>query len=280
MSSARFVLELSRAVVPGRNGFVAVLKAYMDETGTHDGSPVVAVGAYIAKPTVWAKWTKDWNAAKRRVPVGHKPINVFHAVDCANREEEFEGWDRPDRDAFVIQLLPVLAKHSLVGCAIGIHMDAFAKAMAPHPELREMFGTPYAACFQWVVQTIISKMEECGADERIAFFHEANDYKGEALNAFDWIDKHRRKSRQSISFAFGSKADYVPLQAADTLAYETNHRLRDPAKEPRKSWVAMGAMKVHLQHYGTGNMGKLIATLTARRVALLASGWDGKVSLK
>ena len=36
MSSARDVLEVSRAVLNGKDGWVAVLKAYMDESGTHD----------------------------------------------------------------------------------------------------------------------------------------------------------------------------------------------------------------------------------------------------
>jgi hypothetical protein len=65
----------------------------MDETGIHDGAPVVAVAAYVARPVVWRNWTKKWNAAKR-------PIKVFHATDCANLRGEFEGWSKEQRDSW------------------------------------------------------------------------------------------------------------------------------------------------------------------------------------
>ena len=60
----------------------------MDESGTHEGSPVVTVGAYIAKPSKWQAWQKEWNRLK-------KPIRVVHAADCANQGGEFKGWTGP-----------------------------------------------------------------------------------------------------------------------------------------------------------------------------------------
>jgi len=97
-------MDLSRAVLAGQDGFVAVIKVYMDESGTHDGSPVVTVAAYYAKPKVWRDFTKDWNTRKR-------PIKIFHAVDCQNLENEFSGWKPKRRDEFVKQLLPVIPAH-------------------------------------------------------------------------------------------------------------------------------------------------------------------------
>lgn len=279
VSTAQQVWELSRAVLADRDGVISVLKTYMDESGTHGDSPVVTVGAYIAKPKEWANWTKDWNRQKRKVPSGRAPIKVFHAVDCANRVEEFAGWDRPERDAFVIDLLPLLPRYSLVGCAIGIHMQAFDEAMASHPELREMFGTPYTACFQWVVQTILNTLDAYGSNQRIAFFHECNDYTDEARKAFEWVERHRPSGSKGITLAFGSKGDFVPLQAADILAYESNHLLRDPSKRRRPSWVALDPdeSRIKLLHYGKGNIGNLISSLSGLRQRLLAAGWDGKV---
>ena len=175
--------------------YSAMLKVYMDESGTHEGSPVVTVGAYIAKPSKWQAWQKEWNRLK-------KPICVVHAADCANQGEEFKGGTGPS----------------------GL------------PLQREL---PYGACFQWVVQTLINKMEEYGDNQRIAFFHEQNDYEMEAVKAFEWVKQHRSEKRRPISLKFGGKHDYVPLQAADILAYEANHVIRDPAAKRRKSWTAL-----------------------------------------
>jgi hypothetical protein len=278
VASAREVLDVSRAVLNGQDGWVAVLRAYMDESGTHGGSPVVTVGLYVGKPRTWEAWTKDWNANK-------KPIKVFHAVDCHNRTEEFDGWDRPTRDAYAARLLPVLGRHPIMGILIGIHMDTFKLAMAPYPELRVMFGTPYTACFQWTVQTLIAMMDERGDRQRVAFFHESNDYEKEAEAAFAYVKAEKLLTKRIVSLTFGGKDDYVPLQAADTVAYEGNHLLRDPSKPERKPWKAMnpGAdsdpekRRIRVLHFGRDNMDWLIAKLSDFRSRLLAAGWDGKV---
>jgi hypothetical protein len=279
MGSAQGVLESSRAFLNGQPGRVAVLKAYVDESGTHAGSPVVVVGLYVGKPKVWAEWTKDWNRNK-------KPIKVYHAVDCHNRIGEFDGWDRPTRDAFAAKLLPVLGRHSIIGITVGIHMGAFEAAMKPRPELRAMFGTPYASCFQWTVQTLISMLDEKGDKQRIAFFHECNNDEKDAEAAFAYVKTHKILNKRAVTLAFGGKDDYVPLQAADVLAYESNHLLRDPDKPDRLPWKAMnpGADKHHPEkyrvrvlHYGKNNMQELISLLSGFREKLLAQGWDGKI---
>ena len=165
----------------------------------------MTVGLYVGKPSIWAAWTKDWNANKRKVPRGRKPIKVYHSVDAHNRDGEFEGWTQPERNAYVANLLPVIGRHLILGVLIGIHMDAFRAAMVPYPELQEMFGTPYAACFQWAVQTMTEMLDERGSRQRVAFFHESNDYKKEAEAAFAYVEKETLITPRSISLTFGGK---------------------------------------------------------------------------
>src|ERR1035438_8228002 len=124
-----------------QDGAVAMLKAYMDESGVHDDSPVLTVAAYVGRPRAWESWAKKWRIAKR-------PIKVFHAVDAANLKGEFKGWLPTDRDDVVKRLLPVISEAEIAGVVIGIQMEEFRKAMAPHPSLSTLFASPYAACFQ------------------------------------------------------------------------------------------------------------------------------------
>jgi hypothetical protein len=105
MMSAQVVWELSRAFLVDQDGFVAVLKTFMDETGIHDDANTVAVAGYISRPKHWRAWTKDWNLHKQKVPTGLRRIKVFHSTDCANYRGEFEGWTKEDRDPYVAQLL-------------------------------------------------------------------------------------------------------------------------------------------------------------------------------
>jgi hypothetical protein len=237
----------------------------------HDGSPVTTVGMYAAQPKDWRLFVQDWNVAKQ-------PINIVHAADCNSGTGEFEDWDGKRRGDFAAKLLPVLPRHNIVGVVVGINLDHFRRAMAAHPELVEMVGTPYSACFQWAVQTFLNIMDRNGYDQSVHFFHERNDYEGEARVAFKFIEEHR-PNKQPIALSFVSASDAVELQAADVLAYEANHVLRSPKGKRRPSWQAMDPKEdiITLKHYGEANMQTLVSTLLDFRRRALASGWDGVV---
>ena len=264
MGSARYVWELSRAILADVDGYVAVIRTYMDESGTHEGSPYVTVGAYAGQPKHWKAFTKEWNFRKK--PDG---IAVYHATDCANQRGEFEGWSVEQCNTFAAKMLPILPKHPPIGVVIGIDMNAFEEGMKAAPELREMIGTPYACCFQWVVQRLLSIVEGHGSNERLAFFHERNDYKKEADEAFDWIIRHRRRHSSEMTLTFGTKEQYVPLQAADILAYEGNKRMQgiDAGRRPRRSWTALDPAECILivGRFGRDNMPWLIDRLKLAR---------------
>ena len=257
-----------------------MLKIFMDETGVHDDAEMVAVGAYICNPKAWRAWTKDWNIHKRKVPDGRRPIQVFHATDCANGKGEFEGWDKEkERDPYVAQLLPVIPAHPLAGVVVGVHLTEFEKAFRDHVELVEMFGTPYTACFQWAISIIVDLATERGHGQRMAFVHEINDYKGECLKAFEYINTYLNPRKIPMTIGFGTKEQYTPLQAADVLAYEGGKFLKNPTGKPRRAWTALDPDKSRIiaRRYGKENMAEMLGLLTDFRARLLAQGWDGKV---
>lgn len=253
MASAKSVLELSRAVVGGRNGLVVVIKIFMDESGIHEGSPIVTVGAYIAKPKQWKSFTTEWNAKK-------KPIDIFHATDCAALRGEFKGWNEPDRDNLVAKILPVIPKHIPAGILVGIDMRVFEDAMKPYPQLKEMFPTAYGGCFQWAIQIFLDIVEKAGSNERLAFFHERNAFQGEAMKSFEWVAAHRRSHSSQMTLTFGTKEAYTPLQAADVLAYEGNKRLRDISRPKRRAWQALDK-GLSVYRYGADNIPWLVERL-------------------
>jgi hypothetical protein len=272
VASAQLVYDLSRAVLGEQDGVVAVYKVYMDESGVHEGSPVVNVAAYCAHPKSWRDWTKRWNVAKR-------PIKVFHATDAQNLQGEFKGWSAADRDDLVRRLLPIIAETEMLGVVIGIQMDEYRKAIKGRDDLSGLFGTPYAACFQWVVQTLMYVQNRNNNSQRMAFVHECNDYRREALDSFTYVKEHTNPQRAPLSIMFGDKATYSPLQAADILAYEGNKRMRDPSKTPRRSWQALNPdVKIIAAHYGKENMPDLIARMQKAHKGLgeeieIDSGW-------
>lgn len=227
----------------------------MDESGTHDGSDVVTVAAYLGKPREWKRFTKAWNVAKR-------PINVFHSVDCQNLSGEFKGWDASERDKLVARLLPTLANHKLMGMAVAINMRDLEVALKAKPAVRQFFGSPYGLCFYCVVQQVIETAEAVGDNQSLAFIHETNDYEMEAHEAFNQIRESRKKHRGGMTITFAAKDRFVPLQGADVLAYEANKKGRDPHKPiNRRSLEALAKGTINIRGFSAINMPWLVSRL-------------------
>jgi adenine-specific DNA-methyltransferase len=194
----------------------AVLKAFIDESGIHEGSPVLTVAAYLGRQNVWRHWTKKWNVAKR-------PIGVVHAADAANLKGEFRDWTHDRVAELAKTLLPIIANAEVAGMVIGIHMEEYRKAIAGHPELALLLGNPYSACFHWLVSTIIHLANEQKSDERIAFIHENNDYESESLSAFGWIEK---------VINMENRIAYADLTVQETLLRQAIDLYRDRNQGP------------------------------------------------
>ena len=231
----------------------------MDESGTHEGSPAISVGAFFAKPKVWSAFTTEWNVTKRRT--GKAPVEVFHSTDCEALKGEFEGWSESERNVLVAQLMAVLAKHPLAGYGVGINLRALEAAFASRPDLQEFFGSPYIVCFKLAVETVIAAAEHFGSNEQLAFIHEANDYEMEAHKAFASIKKERKKHAGPMSLTFAGKSESVPLQAADVLAFETNKRTRDPKRPARRSLAALRLPMIPIEGFYQENMPLLVSRL-------------------
>ena len=123
-------------------------------------------------------------------------------------------------------------------------------------------GTPYAWCFQWVVHTIQRSLFNLRAPEKVAFFHEQSDYQSEALETYSWIRDGRDPGGHLGPMAFGRKDEYVPLQAADVLAYETFLRLGDMRRKERLSLGALDASQsLSIKFYDRENLPELIERL-------------------
>jgi len=256
MSAARDVWEMSRAILGDQDGYVAVIRVYLDESGIHEGSPVVTVAAYLARPKDWMRFTSEW---KRAI----KPAKCYHATDAAACQGEFKGWT-PDQ---VIELpkraLPIIPRYTEMGVAIGIQMQDFEVALKGRPTLRKQLGSPYGACLHWVMATILKHKAENDNREQIAFFHETNHYRGEALETFAHMEEIYNPQGARMTFAFGSKEKYVPLQAADILAFEANKRVRRSDTPNRRALDALAphSGRLEVKVYDRRNLPWLVERL-------------------
>ena len=55
--------------------FTAMIEAYLDESGTHAGAPVLCVAGYAGNRRQWKNFGKEWFPACK-----DSPHSIFHAT--------------------------------------------------------------------------------------------------------------------------------------------------------------------------------------------------------
>jgi hypothetical protein len=221
--AASRVYEISDSILAGRDGLIVVIEVYVDESGTHDDSKNVAVSAVWADKTEWFRWTLDWVAAKA-------PIKVYHSVDCHNRDGEYAGWTKEQRDEHVLRVLPVIRDHAIFGHFAAVSKSAIVSSIqaktAPNigPLVRRFIGDGiYLVCLYWAIRSAWEHLYSQGHRE-VAFFCENNQYAHDMLDVFTSLRELHPDWK--ATFTVGSKGDYVPLQCADIVAFEGNRQMQ------------------------------------------------------
>lgn len=146
---------------------------------------------------------------------------------------------------------------------MGIDMHEFNRAFSKRSDLLEFFPTPYAACLQWVLSHVLKITDIPGSNQdNIAFIHEKNDFEKDASETFNFVQQHSNPRNREISLSFAPKS-LEPLQAADVLAYEANHALRNPEAKTRLPWLAIDPKenKIDLGFFGKNNMHIIVENL-------------------
>lgn len=194
--------------------------AYMDESGTHDGSEFASLAGYVNHSDSWAEFEEAWKAVLTRYCV-----EEFHMTDFENRHGEFDWrnyWFLPDeklRHPFIRELIAALdpPKRFRVGCTISIrdYHDIVPEQLKPsyHP-----YYFLFAKCIEqlWRVSLLmLPPREQLGFvfDRRLGF-------EGRADSIYLALKKHFQYSEKMAAIQFESSKTIIPLQAADLIAYE------------------------------------------------------------
>jgi len=94
---------------------VAVLyTAYLDDSGTHQDSKVVAVAGFVTDVDAWERFSEEWQDA-----LDQAGIELFHMADFENRQGPFKEWADNEREENLNRFLTIIKKHTANGNSVG-----------------------------------------------------------------------------------------------------------------------------------------------------------------
>jgi hypothetical protein len=210
---------------------VVILEGYFDESGTHTGSRTLSLAGYVSTPERWAAFEVEWRAAL--VDFG---LEFWHMASFANQAGQYANWTEETRRARFARLAGIIESHALYSIGV-VFATADYEASIPL-FVRRQFGGPYGAAAAEMI--FVGGEYARPQDGWMAYVLESGaEGSGQVLNMFRRNERVATEKEyfRLLSLRFENKRDFVPLQAADMLAYELyrllSHNLGAETRPPR-----------------------------------------------
>jgi hypothetical protein len=213
-----------------REGIVVILpefqdlEAYADESGTHDihgllpGAEVLAVIGFIASRKQWSKMSAKWNKRLRRAHIARP----FHMREFFN-DPPYNAWSQCKRDRFLRQMIKIARDKTWFAIGATVQVKDYDEVVPQW--LKDDDQRPYFFCFRLFFDAILHLLKTeidpvLERKESVAcYFDRQEEYAEQAHKTFIGLKSLRDPDDRLTSLTFGSRAQYVPLQAADLMAY-------------------------------------------------------------
>ncbi len=227
--SGRALLQLTRLLHPPRyrRRWLAVIQAYIDESGTHDQAKIIVMAGFLSSYKRWRKFDHQWDAILNPADEDPAPSErrVFHATDClgANGYGHFLGWPKERRDRLVDRLIPVARARALFTFSAAFALEDY-NAVVPE-RIRLAWKHPYYLCLFHIALVLKMNRPQFAfpAGERIAFvFAHKPKFVGLLSDLYDKL-----RQTKAVGDILGKMTPYgdpeedLPIQAADLISYLT-----------------------------------------------------------
>jgi hypothetical protein len=128
-----------------------MLKAFFDETATHDDSRVIGIGGFVGVEDAWTRLEPKWQAVLNEY--ADRGVRWFHMTDALAQRGQFAQIDKPHLNYIITQLSKQLGEEPLTAFFAAVERDAW-DAVATDAAFLRRFPHPIDLCFENLVQKL------------------------------------------------------------------------------------------------------------------------------
>lgn len=227
--------DLLDLVVPEGGSLVALASIFVDESGTHEGSPVMTIGGVIFRKRQASEFSRKWSAYLRA-----KRVPYFHMADVTHpRNTIYDGWSNKQLIDFEKKLIRMVADHAEAGFAVSVsevdYYSHFGDKIGGWYSA-DTLGEAYSYLLRFSVSESTHWAMSSNFDGRISYFFEAGHRHQSQANRIlsvvlnppseelrkrypEFASINRESRSRYFSHTFVDKKDAPPLQAADLLPW-------------------------------------------------------------
>jgi hypothetical protein len=201
-----------------------MLLGFFDDSGKESdpSNRIVCAAGYLASGSnIWGAFHEIWKNSLLR-----------HGIDCLHmkevmceqsKKEPFVNWDWPKKKEVLEEFSSAIKMSHLVGFGVAVDADAWREVPR---ELTKIEGTAQEFCFMRLIRMVVDRMKRVCPEEHLQITFDCD--KGFTPSRFQrFIALRERLKEQDIlsSFCISEPRHFMPLQAADFLAWESRTQL-------------------------------------------------------
>jgi len=218
-----------------------MLKAYLDDSGTHKGSPVIVLGALVGTPAQWEKFEIDWKIKLNSPVPGKPPLKAFHLSHCRNKHGEFSSYNNAEEDLVTKEFRDIIIEADLISIACVVDLKSWDNLVTD--DVEAAIGDPLQKYLAGCIDEIIKHAIVHPEGNEVSIIVDQG-IKNEKLD--DLLLKYTPPlgTPRIVSYKFAPVQEFTPLQGADMAATESYWSAIE--------WIKNGAnakARAHLEAY-------------------------------
>ena len=229
------------AGVPARlrsHWMMTMLQAYIDDSGSDLQGPVYLLSGFVGHVEEWAQFSDEWDAELRKPPT----ISYFKMKEAESLKKQFQGWTPVARDVKVMNLARLIVPRVIcnVECIVSqadydlvvpraISFIRSASSAMKDRQLANALENPYLFCFHGIITEAFNRLYEQKQLDVLDFYFDKQGKLGTRARAFWDAMKDNAPSEYKRFLVnepvFRDEKVFLPLQAADLIAWQTRRRI-------------------------------------------------------
>jgi hypothetical protein len=226
--------EFLDIVMPERDGYAVMLRAYFDESERSGG--IFAVAGFAFRKAQAKRCAHEWTRL-------FEQYGGCHMTDLQAREQQFKGISDDEAARLIREAVVIIHNRADYGIAVSCDVREMNAIL---PKWVQGFEGAYPVCCHMAMTLLGQLVRDNEPNERIAYvFEDGHRHEGAArrfmANAMEV--PQLKESYQHFSDSFASKKDVIPLQTADVFAWEFakcwDETIQQHKRKMRKSLIAI-----------------------------------------
>jgi hypothetical protein len=232
---------------------LVLVDAFFDESGSHDGAPILCVAGYLMSARQADRLRLEWNAvlAARKLP-------YFRMSECAHGNGTFANLTKSERIQVQTRMIQIIKRYTAHGLGVTVNEAEFYKYMTN----RSLISDPYTFCAQVLLAGVSSWLEGNKAVSGVGYHFESGHKNQRISNVVIttmFINEGAKRRHRYARHSFVSKEAEPAVQAADLLAWQwyTDRKRHMESKPRRKDCESLLKHSYKIIHIGPNRLASI-----------------------